>query len=105
MAPYLDGMDGDSSDVRFSGIRVIIVGAGFAGLTAAIECTRKGHSCVVLDSVKEMKQLGDIISFGSNAGRIFQRWPGVPQKLAPICHKGKKLQVQCSAFRGSGMQL
>lgn len=68
-----------------SGIRVIIVGAGFAGLTAAIECARKGHSCVVLDSVKEMKQLGDIISFGSNSGRIFQRWPGVPEKLGPIC--------------------
>jgi len=27
-----------------SRIRVIIVGAGFAGLTAAIECHRKGHS-------------------------------------------------------------
>lgn len=74
-----------------SGIRVVIVGAGFAGLTAAIECTRKGHSCIVLESVKEMKQLGDIISFGSNAGKIFDRWPGVSAKLDPICHRSEKL--------------
>lgn len=80
--------------VQPSGIRVVIVGAGFAGLTAAIECTRKGHSCIVLDSVKEMKQLGDIISFGSNAGRIFDRWPGVPEKLEPICHRSDKIEFR-----------
>ena len=71
-----------------TGIRVVIVGAGFAGLTAAIECTRKGHSCIVLESYKSTNvQLGDVISFGSNSGRIFQRWPGVPEKLDPISHK------------------
>lgn len=80
--------------VQPSGIRVVIVGAGFAGLTAAIECTRKGNSCIVLDSVKEMKQLGDIISFGSNAGRIFDRWPGVPEKLEPICHRSDKIEFR-----------
>lgn len=77
-----------------SGIGVVIVGAGFAGLTAAIECTRKGHSCIVLESVKEMKQLGDIISFGSNAGKIFNRWPGIPQRLLPICHRSEKLDFK-----------
>lgn len=79
---------------RPSGIKVVIVGAGFAGITAAIECTRKGHSCLVLDSVKEMKQLGDIISFGSNSSRIFGRWPGVHQKLWPICHHSDKLEYK-----------
>ena len=83
-----------ANNVEESGIRVVIVGAGFAGLTAAIECTRKGHSCVVLDSVKEMKQLGDIISFGSNSGRIFERWPGVKEKLQPICHNTDKLEIR-----------
>lgn len=77
-----------------SGIRVIIVGAGFAGLTAAIECVRKGHTALVLDSVKEMKQLGDIISFGANAGRIFDRWPGVPEELRPICHRSEKIDFR-----------
>ena len=67
-------------------IRVIVVGAGFAGLTAAIECKRKGCSVVVLESFKELKPLGDIISFGGNAGRIFQRWSGIEEQLDPICH-------------------
>jgi len=32
-----------------SGISVLIVGTGLAGLTAAIECTRKGHKVQVLE--------------------------------------------------------
>ncbi|TKA24489.1 hypothetical protein B0A50_06646 [Salinomyces thailandicus] len=92
MALYVKNDSGPSvpagvEDPKPSGIRVIIVGAGFAGLAAAIECTRKGHSCLVLESYRKTNvQLGDIISFGSNAGRIFDRWPGVPDKLASICH-------------------
>lgn len=74
-----------------SGIHVIIVGAGFAGLTAAIECHRKGHSVLVLESFPELKILGDIISFAANSGRIFQRWPGVDAKLDPIIHKSDGL--------------
>jgi 2-polyprenyl-6-methoxyphenol hydroxylase-like FAD-dependent oxidoreductase len=47
---------------------------GFGGLTAAIECHRQGHDVEVYESFPELKVLGDIISFGSNAGRIFRRW-------------------------------
>lgn len=32
-----------------TGIDVLIVGTGFAGLTAAIECTRKGHNVQILE--------------------------------------------------------
>ena len=32
-----------------TGINVIIVGTGLAGLTAALECTRKGHTVRVLE--------------------------------------------------------
>jgi len=75
-----------------SGIRVLIVGAGFAGLTAAIECTRKGHAVTVLENFPELKSLGDIISFGQNAGRIFQRWPGIEEQFDTICHNSDRLQ-------------
>lgn len=74
-----------------SGIHVIIVGAGFAGLTAAIECKRKGHSVLLLESFPDLKLLGDIISFAPNSGRIFQRWPGVDEKLDLIIHKSDGL--------------
>jgi hypothetical protein len=54
-APALTTMSSSSGPVK-----VIIVGAGFAGLTAAIECHRKGHSVTVFEKIKDMKPLGDI---------------------------------------------
>jgi 2-polyprenyl-6-methoxyphenol hydroxylase-like FAD-dependent oxidoreductase len=64
-----------------TGINIIIVGAGFGGLTAAIECHRQGHNVTIYESFPELKTLGDIISFGPNAGRIFYRW-GVNGSIA-----------------------
>lgn len=74
-----------------SGIKVIVVGAGFAGLTAAIECDRKGHHVTLLEKVPELKPLGDIISFGQNSGRIFAKWPGVMEQFDPIIHHSNAL--------------
>ncbi|KAM0189027.1 hypothetical protein ACHAPA_007701 [Fusarium lateritium] len=70
-----------------SGIKVIIVGAGFGGLTAAIECHRQGHDVEIYESFPELKVLGDIISFGGNAGRIFHRWSNgeIVARLRPLC--------------------
>jgi len=66
-----------SSDPRKpTGIKVIIVGAGFGGLTTAIECRRRGHDVVVYENFPELKPLGDSITFGSNGGRIVHRWDG-----------------------------
>jgi 2-polyprenyl-6-methoxyphenol hydroxylase-like FAD-dependent oxidoreductase len=79
---------------KTTGVRVIIVGAGFAGLTAAIECNRKGHTPIVLEKFPELKILGDIISFGPNSGRIFRRWPGVEERLDPINHKSPGLHYK-----------
>jgi 2-polyprenyl-6-methoxyphenol hydroxylase-like FAD-dependent oxidoreductase len=47
---------------------------GFGGLTAAIECIKQGHSPVIYEAFPSLKILGDIITFGPNAGRIFYRW-------------------------------
>ncbi|KAF2005634.1 FAD/NAD(P)-binding domain-containing protein [Amniculicola lignicola CBS 123094] len=70
----LNKMTTESETKSQTGIKVIIVGAGFGGLTAAIECVRQGHSPVIYEAFPELKILGDIISFGPNAGRIFHRW-------------------------------
>jgi 2-polyprenyl-6-methoxyphenol hydroxylase-like FAD-dependent oxidoreductase len=74
-----------------SDLDAIIVGAGFAGLTAAIECRQKGFKVTLLESFKELKSLGDVISFGANGARIFDRWPGVREKLLPINHNSDRL--------------
>lgn len=70
-----------------TGIKVVIVGAGFGGLCAAIECDRKGHSVTLLEKVQEMKPLGDLISFGSNTGPVFERWGNVLETLEPLLYK------------------
>jgi monoamine oxidase len=46
-----------------TGISVIIVGAGFAGLSLAIECVRNGHQVQVFEQAKEYAMLG-ILSIG-----------------------------------------
>ena len=86
MAPYINGTAPSNSqippdqDIKPSGIRVIIVGAGFAGITAAIECTRKGHSCIILESYKSTNvQLGDVSPLAptqaefSSGGQVYLR--------------------------------
>ncbi|KAJ5752165.1 hypothetical protein N7520_009082 [Penicillium odoratum] len=69
-----------------TGIKVVIVGAGFGGLTAAIESHRQGHTVEIYESFPELKALGDIISFGPNAGRIFRRWSNgvIADRLRPL---------------------
>ncbi|KAH7050212.1 putative MAK1-like monooxygenase [Macrophomina phaseolina] len=69
-----------------TGIDVLIVGAGFGGLTAAIECHRQGHNVQIYESFPELKSLGDIISFGPNAGRIFYRWKNgeIAERMRPL---------------------
>ncbi|KAK0107623.1 hypothetical protein ONS96_003429 [Cadophora gregata f. sp. sojae] len=55
-------------------MNVIVVGAGFGGLTTAIECQKQGLSVAIYESFAELKPLGDVISFGANAGKILRRW-------------------------------
>ena len=59
---------------------------GFGGLGAAIECHRQGHDVEIYEAFPELKQLGDIISFGPNAGRIFYRWSNgeVVRRMRPL---------------------
>ena len=46
-----------------SGIDVLIVGTGLAGLTAAIECTRKGHNVQVLERNASINTAGQFPSY------------------------------------------
>jgi 2-polyprenyl-6-methoxyphenol hydroxylase-like FAD-dependent oxidoreductase len=55
-------------------IKVLVVGAGFGGLAAAIECHRQGHHVEMYESFPEHKVLGDMITLGANASRIVFRW-------------------------------
>ncbi|KAF8142161.1 monooxygenase [Boletus edulis] len=73
-------------------IRVIIVGAGYAGLGCAIECKRKGHDVVVLEKVGTFKILGEMIALLSNASRIIARW-GLHDELWGFCAHAPELRL------------
>ena len=73
--------------------RVVIVGAGFAGLTAAIECKLRGMQVdsassnqthvnedirhpILVDTYPGPSSHGDLLDFTQNAGQIFKSWSG-----------------------------
>lgn len=51
-----------ATPVAPTGITVIIVGLGVAGLTAAIECHRKGHTVIGFEKAPKSRQIGRLIS-------------------------------------------
>ncbi|KAJ3578330.1 hypothetical protein NPX13_g2235 [Xylaria arbuscula] len=94
-----NGKPNGTSSRASTGIKVIVVGAGFGGLGAAIECHRQGHDVEIYEAFPELKQLGDIISFGPNAGRIFYRWSNgdVVRRMRPLSVRGLIKAPHCSA--------
>ncbi|KAI1074374.1 hypothetical protein F5B20DRAFT_586388 [Whalleya microplaca] len=58
-----------------TGIDVLIVGTGLAGLTAAIESVRKGHNVQVLERDSDINNSGDMFFMGHSAVKFFRHWP------------------------------
>lgn len=90
-----------------TGIDVLIVGTGLAGLTAAIECIRKGHKVRVLErnagintvgmspnerpqpthiTIKYLPMIysGDMYFMGLSATRFFKHWPEMAKEYEKI---------------------
>ncbi|KAM3501690.1 hypothetical protein MY10362_005362 [Beauveria mimosiformis] len=76
-------------------LHVLIVGAGFGGLTAAIECRRRGMQVTMIETYPTSLAYGDIIDFFPNGGRIIEAWEGgrVGRDLIKVCiNQGDRLQ-------------
>ena len=57
MGPSLSSLGWKQSKGENAKLRVIIVGAGLAGLATAISCAINGHEVVVLESAKELAEV------------------------------------------------
>lgn len=80
-------------------LHVLIVGGGFGGLTAAIECRRRGMDVTVIETYPTSLAYGDIIDFFPNGGRIIEAWEDgrVGRALMRVCiNQGDQLQY-CKA--------
>ncbi|KAI1170147.1 hypothetical protein F4777DRAFT_595441 [Nemania sp. FL0916] len=67
-----------------TGIDVLIVGTGLAGLTASIECIRKGHNVRMLERMDDINTAGDMYFMGHSAIQFFRHWPDLLQEYDNI---------------------
>ncbi len=68
--------------------RVVIVGAGYAGLSAALELHAQGLDCVVLDAAEPgfggSTRNGGMVSAGANVGKRYMSGPMPDEQAAPF---------------------
>jgi NADPH-dependent 2,4-dienoyl-CoA reductase/sulfur reductase-like enzyme len=53
--------------------RIVVVGAGIAGISAGLALSRHGHSVTILESSSQLGETGAGIQLAPNATRILQR--------------------------------
>ncbi|GAA6008494.1 hypothetical protein JCM10207_007132 [Rhodosporidiobolus poonsookiae] len=100
-AAYATGKEAADAQPK-TGISAIVVGAGIAGLTCAVELVLNGHGPVTCyDSVAKFSRLGDTIGIMPNAGRIIGRWPQLHETLDPLCGHSRGLSI----FRYDGKHI
>ncbi|KAF8854879.1 FAD/NAD(P)-binding domain-containing protein [Acephala macrosclerotiorum] len=71
-------------DVSEDSLDVLIVGTGLAGLTAALECHRKGMKVRVLERNSTINTAGDMFFMGLSATRWFKHWPEMQEEYDRI---------------------
>lgn len=86
--PHQD-VDAKSSSRPTAHVKIIIVGAGLSGLTAAIQSALGGHSVLVLESAKELGEVSCKIRVSTCLSPDFPRYIG---KVAS-CWADKKIST------------
>ncbi|GKT73079.1 FAD binding domain protein [Colletotrichum tofieldiae] len=67
-----------------TGLRVVIVGGGPAGLLAALECWRKGHQVEVVERNQAISTIGDIFFVGPSALATLKDYPTMLQQYSNV---------------------
>ncbi|KAF9882592.1 hypothetical protein FE257_006226 [Aspergillus nanangensis] len=67
-----------------TGLDILIVGGGVAGLAFAIEAKRKGHAVRIIERRPDFEDYGDLIAIQASALHTPKKWPGFMEKLVPL---------------------
>ncbi|OTA85446.1 hypothetical protein M434DRAFT_377095 [Hypoxylon sp. CO27-5] len=83
---YIKSVAPDGSNPGAPGLNVIIVGLGFCGLTAAIECRLRKMDVTVVEMYPTSRTQGDVIDFFGNGGMIIESWDNgrIADRLLPM---------------------
>ena len=65
-------------------ISISIIGAGIAGLSAAIALAHKGFNVTLLEKSFELTEVGAGLQLSPNATRILSKW-GLTKNIAKFC--------------------
>ncbi|KAF2173951.1 hypothetical protein M409DRAFT_16221 [Zasmidium cellare ATCC 36951] len=72
-------VNGESLKAKFK-LKIIVVGAGIGGLSAAIALAKDGHEIEVLEDAPKLAEIGAGIQIPPNSARILQSW-GLEDRL------------------------
>ncbi|KKY23492.1 putative monooxygenase fad-binding protein [Diplodia seriata] len=84
-----------------SGLDVLVIGTGLAGLTASIELIRKGHNVQVLERNASINTAGDMYFMGLSATKFFKHWPELAAEYDDISLHDAWIET----FKHSGEQM
>lgn len=89
-------------------LHLIVIGAGLAGLAAAISTRLEGHRVTVLERVSKLEEIGAGLQVTPNATRLLRRWglldelsskAAVPSYLAVRRYDGTRLLARDDRFQ------
>ncbi len=75
--------------------KLLMVGGGIGGLTAALACARRGANVELFERAAGFTEVGAGIQLGPNVVKLLQGW-GLNSALADVAAYPERLQVRCA---------